>query len=216
MRYGLRGRLRHFLALATTSGCLGLGLLTVVLPEARIHIVFNCGGVLENVVQDSLLDRPPEEIQLTDSGLLDRRLTADLEADALAAAEGVEEALGVRLELALVVEVYHELTALQKIVHVELLAVVRDEPVDDTERYGRLAGEYGKHGLKVSRLVVKVLEPADDEILLALNAALLGLAGGGGRGPRGGRRCYEDYGIHPCKLRYSVRFRWTQRFRCGR
>ena len=201
---GLHRRLRHLLALPATRRRLGLGFLAVMLPEARIHVGLNRRCVLENVVHDSLLDRPPEEVQLTYGGLLNRRLTADLEADALAAAEGVKETLGVRLELALVVKVHHELPTLQLITYIELLAVVRYEPIDEAQRDGGLTCKYGQYGLEVSRLVVKVLEPSNDEVLLALNATLLGLA-----------RCSRGHdGVHSCTLRYSVRFRWTQCFRC--
>ncbi len=133
VRDRLHSRLRHLLALATTRGSLGLGFLAIVLPETRIHIGFNCDSVLENVVYDFLLDRPPEEIELTNGGLLDRRLTADLKADSFAAAKWIKEALRIGLELALVVEMYHELTAFQHVANVELLAVVRDEPVDEAE-----------------------------------------------------------------------------------
>ncbi len=99
----------HLLALATSGRCLRFGFLTVVFPVAGIHIVFDVGGMGHNICNDPLFDGPAEEVELAHGGLFDWGLTADLEADALTATEGVEETLGVRLEFAFVMEMYHEL-----------------------------------------------------------------------------------------------------------
>ncbi len=178
--HGLQRRLRHLLALATARRCLCLGLLTVMLPERGIHITFHIGSVLKNVANHSFLDRPPEEIQLSHSGLLNRRLTAHLEADALTAAEGIKESLRIRLELALVVEVHGKwCRCLRETVRdVVLLAVVRDEPIDKSQTDGCRAGENRHDLLESPRLVVEILEPTYNEILFALNAALLSLSCG--------------------------------------
>ncbi len=142
-----------------------------------MHITFHIGSVLENVVDYSLLDRPPEEIELPHSGLLNRCLTAHLEADALAAAEGIKQPLRIRLELTFVVEVYGKgaRSLGQGVRDIVLLAVVRDEPVDESQTDGRCAGENRYDLLESPRLVIEVLEPAYNEILFALNAALLSL-----------------------------------------
>lgn len=107
----LHRRGAHLLALAATRGRFCLGFLTVVLPETRVHITFNIGCVFENVGHYSLLERPPEEIQLAHRGLLDLRLVADLERNALAAAERIKQTLAVGFELALVLEMDNELFA---------------------------------------------------------------------------------------------------------
>ena len=174
---GLRGALAHLLALAATGGGLLLRLLAVMLPETHVHVLLDVSCVLHNIVYYALLDGPTEEVELAHGRLLNGGLPADLETDALATAEGVEEALRIGLELALVVEVDHEGAVLQRIADVELLGVVRHEPVDQTETDGGLALQNGRHRLQAPRLVVEILEPADDEILLALNAALQGLTG---------------------------------------
>ncbi len=174
---GLRRALAHLLALAATGGGLLLRLLAVMLPETHVHVLLDVSGVLHNIIYHALLNGPTEEVELAHGRLLNRGLPADLETDTLATTEGVEQALRVGLELAFVVEVHHEGALLQRVADVELLGVVRHEPVDQTETDGRLALQNGCDLLKAPRLVVEVLEPADDEILLALNAALQGLTG---------------------------------------
>ncbi len=174
----------HLLALATPRGCFGLRLLAVMLPVAGIHIAFNVGGVFDNVGHHALLQSPTEEVELADGGLLNGRLTADLEADTLTTAEGIKETLGIRLEFTLVVEVDQELTGRsvrgfdQGVGHIELLGVVRDEPVDQAETHRRGARQNWENLLQSPRLVVEVLEPTNNEILFALNAALQSLACG--------------------------------------
>lgn len=125
---------------------------------------------------------------MADGGLFDGGLAANLEADALTAAERIEESLGIGLEFALVVEMHHELAGGvgccigQWIAHVELFGIVGHEPVDKTEAYGGLAGQDREHLGEPPRLIVEVLEPTDNEILFALDAILEGLTGIGCRG----------------------------------
>ena len=69
-------------------------------------------------------------------------------------------------------EMYHELRGILGIADVELLGIVGDEPVDQTEADGRCPGQNWENGLQPTRLVVEVLEPTDNEILFALNAVL--------------------------------------------
>ena len=169
---GLHGGGTHLLAFAATRRSLFGGGFAIMLAEARVHVALNIGGVLENVVNDTFLDGPPEEVQLAHRGLLDGRFPANLERNALAAAEWVEEALTVGFELALVLEVDDELAAVQRVPDVVLFGVVGDEPLDDAEADGCGARQKGHDGLDAPGLIVEILQPADDEILLALNAAL--------------------------------------------
>ncbi len=183
MVHRLHGRLAHFLPLPTARRCLGLDFLAVMLPETDIHIALNRRHVLQNVAHHALLNGPAEEIELAHGGLFNGRVTANLETDALPPTKRVKEALRIGLELALVVEVHHELTGQtgfirERIADVELLRIVRDEPVNEAETHGALTGQNGEHLFEPPRLVIKVLEPADNEILFALDAALLGLSEG--------------------------------------
>ncbi len=168
----------HLLSFATTRGCFGFGLFTVVLPVAGIHIVFNFGSVGQNVGNNTLFQGPTEKVELADGGLFDGWLTADLEANALTATEGVKEALGIRLEFAFVVKVYQVLAGChirgfnEGICHVELFGIVRNEPVNEAKTYGGSTGQNGENLLQPPRLIVEVLEPTNDEILFALNAVL--------------------------------------------
>ena len=172
----LHRRMAHLLPLAAPRRRLHLRLLAVMFPETDIHIPFNIGRIRQNVADHALLNGPAEEVELTHRSLFDRCLAADLEADAFATTEGVKEALGIRLELTLVMEVDHELfgTGLlcERIAHVKLLGIVRDEPVYEAEAHSGFACQNGEHLFQPPRLVVEVLEPADDEILFALDAVL--------------------------------------------
>ena len=145
----LHRRVTHLLALATARGRLGLGFLAVMLPETDIHVALNVSDVLENVVNDAFLDRPTKEVELADSGLLNGGRAVHLKTDALAAAKRIEQTLAIRLELALVMKVDHKragsgLTFIvccchrcKGIAHIELLGVIRYEPVNESQTDGR-------------------------------------------------------------------------------
>ena len=172
----LHRRMAHLLPLAPPRGRLHLRLLAIMFPETHVHIALNVGRVRQNIADDALLNGPAEEVELAHRRLLDRRLAANLEADALATTKRIEEALRIRLELTLVMEVDHELTRrrvfCQGIADIELLGIVRDEPVDEAEAHRARSCQNGKHLFQPPRLVIEVLEPADDEILFALDAVL--------------------------------------------
>ncbi len=178
----LHGGLAHLLALAATRGRLLFGLLAVMLPETDIHIALNVGDMIGDVADHLFLNGPPEEVELANGGLLNGRLTAYLEVDAFATAEGIKESLAIGLEFALVMEMHHELarggrvTLHQGITDIELLGVVRDKPVNKAQTDGRCTGQYGHDLFQSPRLIVEVLEPADNEVLFALDAILEGLA----------------------------------------
>jgi len=92
-----------------------------MLPETHIHVLLDISGVFGDVGDNALLDGPTKEIQLTHRRLLNGGMPADLETNTLTAAERVEETFGICLELALVVEMRHELSAFVSIGDVELL-----------------------------------------------------------------------------------------------
>lgn len=167
-----------------------------MLPEARVHVGLYRGGILQNVLKNSLLNRPPEEVQLAHGGLLDGRGTGHDETDALTTAERIEQLLAVGLELTLVLEVDDELAFVQHVGYIELLGVVCHEPLDNTKTDGCRTIQKGHDRFDASRLVVELLEPTDNVVLFALNAVLEGVA----------------RGLHPCMRRHSGRFKWTQ---CG-
>lgn len=143
-----------------------------MLPETHIHVLLNVGGVCRDIRHHTLLDCPTEEIQLTHGRLLNGGMTADLETDALATTEGVEQTLAVGLELALIVKMDHELAGFVRVVDVEFLGIIRHEPVDQSKAHGRFTRQNRHNLLKTTRLVVEILEPPDNEILLALNARM--------------------------------------------
>ena len=99
----------HLLALPPTRWRLRLRLLAIVLFETDIHVLLNIGDVLQNIADDTHLNCPAEEVELTHRRLIYRCLAANLEADALPSAERVKQPFRIRLELAFIVEMYHEL-----------------------------------------------------------------------------------------------------------
>lgn len=153
----LHRRGAHLLAFAAARRGLFGGRLAVMLPETCIHIALNVGSVLENVGNDSFLECPPEEVQLTHSGFLDRRLSADLKRDAFTATEGIKETLAVGLEFTLVLEVHNELFVIEEVTDIELFGVVRDEPLDNAETHGSRTCQKRCNLLNASRLVVEIL-----------------------------------------------------------
>ncbi len=109
-------------------------------------------------------------------------MALNLEPDAFATAEWVEQSLAVCFELSLVMEMHHELTLYtfheERVAHVELLGIIGHEPVDESEADGARACQNRERFLESPRLIVEVLEPPHNEILFALDAVLEGLTTG--------------------------------------
>ena len=184
MVHRLHRGMAHLLALPAARRRLRLRLLAIMLLETNIHIALNIGDVCQNISDHAHLNRPSEEIELADGCLLYRCLAANLETDALPSAEGIKEPLRIRLEFALVVEMDHKLTYRirgiriigQRITNIELLGIVGDEPVYETQTHRRCTCQNRQNLGQSSRLIVELLEPADNEILFALDAVLQCLA----------------------------------------
>ena len=191
----LHGGCAHLFPATAPRGGLGLRLLAVMLPETRVHIGFNRGGVFQNVGQHALLNRPAEEIQLAHGGLLNRGRTDRLKADPVATAEWIKQPLGIGLEFALVLKMDDELLAVQRITDIELLGVVCCEPFYYAEADGGGAVQKGQNLLNAAGRIVKLLEPSHDQLLFALNAVLLG-------GTVGVHRCFRD--VIFWRFRYRV------------
>lgn len=90
MVHGFHGGLAHLLALPASGARLDFGVLTVVLPETDIHVALNVGDVVQNILDDALLYRPAEEIQLADGGFIDGLLAANLKTDSFTPAEWIK------------------------------------------------------------------------------------------------------------------------------
>jgi len=144
MVHRLHSRLAHLLALPASCCRSALRVLTVMLAEARVHVRLNRLLIQQDIAENTFLDRPTEEIQLADRSLLNRIVTTNLKTDTVAAAEWVKESFGIRLELALIMEVNHELAVVHRIGHIELLGIVRHEPVNKTETDRRSTAQNGQ------------------------------------------------------------------------
>jgi len=89
--------------------------------------------MIQDILDNTLLKSPAEEIELTYGSLLNRLRSVNLETDALSTAERIKESLRIGLELTLVVEMDHKLRGVQWITDVELFGIIRDEPVNEPE-----------------------------------------------------------------------------------
>lgn len=139
----LGGRVGQFLALlARLLGARrGAGRDRLVLggAVAGVHVGLNLLVVILDVVDDLVLHRPSEEVQLAD-GRLDAAVLVVGDGDPVPAAEWIETLFRIGLEFELVVEVDLEARVFIDVVDgVVLLRIIRGEPVYDAERDVRLA-----------------------------------------------------------------------------
>ena len=128
-----------------------------MLPETRVHVALNISGVFKNVGHHTLLNRPSEKVELTNSGLLNFGLTVNLKRNALTPAKRIKQTLAVRLELTLVLEVDDELFAVQEVGHVELFGIVGDEPLNHTETDRCGARQKWQNLVNAPRVVIELL-----------------------------------------------------------
>ena len=87
-----------------------------------------------DVIQDSLLESPPEEVQLAyccEEGLV----LGNLEENPLPPAERVEQLLAIRLELVLIIHIHGKLLSTKNVRSIVCLAVICYEPVDKPQAY---------------------------------------------------------------------------------
>jgi len=85
------------------------------------------------ICQDILLNGPTKEVEFANR-CEKRLLTRNLKQDSFPTTEGVEEFLGIRLELRLVVGIDEELLTLQNIDRIVTLGIVCHKPVYKTQR----------------------------------------------------------------------------------
>lgn len=133
---GSRGKLS---TLALHTAALGVGTLPAHRLHADGHVALNALDVVARVLDDAVVARPVDEVQLADRGALHGVVEAEL--DPLPAAERVEVAASEVLEPALVVgvDVRHALAAILARVaddDVVLFRVVRHEPVEGPQADG--------------------------------------------------------------------------------
>ena len=98
----------------------------------RIHLRLHDLTLCLEILDDVLLNRPAEEVELSYrryEGVNSR----ETEHNTLSATEGVKELLGIGLQLTLVAHIDHKLLAIQEITDCMPLRIVRDEPVDQTQ-----------------------------------------------------------------------------------
>ena len=144
MIHRLHRRLAHLFALPAPCWRSALWILTVMLAEARVHVRLNRLLISQNVAKDALLDRPTEEIQLADRRLINGIMPTNLETNTVATTEWIKESFGIRLEFTLIMKVDHKLAIVHWIGHIELLGIVRHEPVNKTEADRRSAAQNGQ------------------------------------------------------------------------
>ena len=100
MRDMPRNCLAHLLTLTASRGALNTFtscsltlLLLVVVTEAIVHIRLNLLRMRKNIVDHLLVNRPPEEVELSDCGVCESSLPPDRELNAIPPAERIKESL---------------------------------------------------------------------------------------------------------------------------
>ena len=131
-----------------------------------------------DVIKDSLLESPPEEVQLAyccEEGLM----LGNLEENPLPPTKRVEQLLAVRLELVLVIHIDGKLLSAENVRSVVCLAVICYEPVDKPQAYLTGSFEEFDYLVDIGSEAVEPLETRDNEFLLTMNLLLtcLGLGG---------------------------------------
>ena len=146
------------------------------LPRRRVHGGFNRSQIVLNIFEHPALDRPAKEVELAHGGLK-KGVAGNLKHDALTPTEGVEQLLGIGLQLGLVVVVDQDLLAGQNIGDVVLLCIVCDKPVYESEGEGGCAEKNRENLVDVCALRIEALETVYNEFLLAmdLSTASLGI-----------------------------------------
>ena len=101
---------------------------------AFVHVLLDLLVVLVQVIEDLILDGPLEEIELSNGRAQIHEL------DALPPTKGIEHLFAVRLEMALVCEVYNRVLAvLRQIGNVVLLCVIGHKPINESQTYARVS-----------------------------------------------------------------------------
>ncbi len=135
----------------------GTTLLSTEFSHRSIHLLLNVLLVELDVVENILLNRPTEEVQLSNSR--DKGFVArNLELNALSTAERIEEFLTIGLELILVVHIHDKLLAIQNVRCTVSLAVVCDKPVDQTQTDRGSSLQKLDDFRKILAIAVKALE----------------------------------------------------------
>jgi len=139
-----------------------------LLLRIRVHGRLNLRRVQRDIIQNTLLDRPTEKVELAHRRHEGRRIH-DLEHDTLPTAKGIKELLTVCLQLRLVVRIDEELLAIQNIGGAILLRVVRDEPVNEAQRHLGRAVEQPDDFCLIGVTRIKPLQGAHYQFLLAVD-----------------------------------------------
>jgi len=145
-----------------------------VLTHLRIHFSLYGCRIEAEIIQNSLLKSPAEEVQLSNS-CEKGRLTGNLEVDSFTTAEGIKEFLAVRLQLTLVIRVDEKLLPLENIRCVVCLGVVGDEPVNETEGESGRAEENRENLSNIRTLRIEALKTLYNEFLLAMDLSTASL-----------------------------------------
>jgi hypothetical protein len=139
--------------------CLGITILTLGCAITRVHVVLYVLVVRLYELNDLVLNRPLEKVELSDRGFHTFGLIIwDL--NTLPSAEWIKTFFAVCLQLEFVVVVYFEttgfsITILEFIYCEVLLCVVCDKPVHDAERNLGFAVDYGNRFGEIFAVFIK-------------------------------------------------------------
>ncbi len=126
------------------------------LPRIVVHGALHFSKVHLNIIKDTLLQGPSEEIQLPNRGLKEG-LPRNLEHNSLTPAEGIKQFFTVCLQLRLIVRIHEELLVVKNIRDIMLLRIVRNEPVNQAQGNLRRALQKFEHLLLILSPSIKSL-----------------------------------------------------------
>lgn len=137
----------------------------------RIHLRLHNIALCLEILDDVFLNGPAEEVELSyrrHEGVYSR----ETEHNALSATEGIEELLGIGLQLTLIAHIHHKLLAIQEITDCMPLRIIGHEPIDETETddTGAIKKLHNLGDVLSSR--IETLEAHYDEFLLTVDLTL--------------------------------------------
>jgi hypothetical protein len=120
--------------------------------------------VLLQIFENFVLQSPFKEIELPHSGV------QPLEVNVLPTTEGVEHTLGIGLQVGLLGKLHNYLASVGSVLgNILLLGLIRDQPVQKTERNTRLARQDHTDTFEVCRIRLKALQAVKDPLFFGLD-----------------------------------------------
>ena len=158
--HGLGRGPTELVSLATSSILRRLGL---DCRRTRLHVCMDRVVVVLEVLENVILDRPLEEVELS----YGRVQTHEL--DPLPTAEGVEHLFAIRLQVGLVGKIDNDMTGTHEVGDIVLLGVIGHKPVQKAQADLGLTREDALDLLEIILVGIEPLQAVQDPVIAVLN-----------------------------------------------